>query len=398
MIAKNILFVPDNPACTIPTPPKREHQPTTALGGVGMPAALALDEFGSEVVAAFGDFAYHVGSSLTQKAGWRDVDVRLILADDEYEKQGYGDPAQPWQSQKWRATVSAWSAYGRHLTGLPIDFQVQQQTRANAEHSGPRSCIGAVPLRVRQPRDLAAGVRYAADQLRGLGYATAVHSTANAMDAEADRLERENTHLGSTASAEVHPLPGEPDGYRGLEPCPFCGMEALPSLVASDPTATCSNKECFMHGQWMPSPNWNTRRNGIDATELIASHKALLDAIVDNCNRPQGEGEPTVKHDWVALFRRCDRAVQAVTAWQDSPSRETGGATAPHKAIPVATGVEADVCRDIAERQARGIAKYKTTVADNPLTLRQWLQHAYEEALDLAVYLKRTTETKGPKP
>jgi hypothetical protein len=54
-----------------------------------------------------------------------------------------------------------------------------------------------------------------------------------------------------------------------------------------------------------------------------------------------------------------------------------------------ATGIEAQVCADIADRQARGIAKYGTTVADNPLSLKQWLQHAYEETLDKAVYLKR---------
>lgn len=54
-----------------------------------------------------------------------------------------------------------------------------------------------------------------------------------------------------------------------------------------------------------------------------------------------------------------------------------------------ATGTEAQVCRDIADRQARGIAKYGTTVADNPLTQQQWLQHMYEELLDGAVYAKR---------
>lgn len=56
---------------------------------------------------------------------------------------------------------------------------------------------------------------------------------------------------------------------------------------------------------------------------------------------------------------------------------------------PVATGIEAEVCADIAQRQAHGINKYGTTVADNPLELRAWLQHAYEESLDLPIYLKR---------
>ena len=53
------------------------------------------------------------------------------------------------------------------------------------------------------------------------------------------------------------------------------------------------------------------------------------------------------------------------------------------------SGVEADVCADIAARQQKGIAKYGVTVADNPLKLKEWLQHAYEETLDKAIYLKR---------
>jgi len=52
-------------------------------------------------------------------------------------------------------------------------------------------------------------------------------------------------------------------------------------------------------------------------------------------------------------------------------------------------GIEALVCADIARRQALGIAKYGTTVAENPLELRQWLQHQYEELLDAAVYTRR---------
>lgn len=53
------------------------------------------------------------------------------------------------------------------------------------------------------------------------------------------------------------------------------------------------------------------------------------------------------------------------------------------------SGIEAKVCADIAARQRMGLLKYGTTVADNPLSLKKWLQHAYEECLDQAVYLKR---------
>jgi len=56
------------------------------------------------------------------------------------------------------------------------------------------------------------------------------------------------------------------------------------------------------------------------------------------------------------------------------------------------TGTELRVCQDIAERQQKGMAKYGVTVEGNPLTLRQWLQHAYEETLDKAVYLRRAIE------
>ena len=60
------------------------------------------------------------------------------------------------------------------------------------------------------------------------------------------------------------------------------------------------------------------------------------------------------------------------------------------------TGTEARVCADIAKRQALGINKYGCTVATNPLELREWLQHAYEEALDQAIYLKRAIEEIDP--
>lgn len=52
-------------------------------------------------------------------------------------------------------------------------------------------------------------------------------------------------------------------------------------------------------------------------------------------------------------------------------------------------GIEAMVCTEIAARQGKGVAKYGTTVAENPLSLREWLQHALEECLDQAVYLRR---------
>lgn len=45
---------------------------------------------------------------------------------------------------------------------------------------------------------------------------------------------------------------------------------------------------------------------------------------------------------------------------------------------------------DLLHRSQIGIAKYGTTLERTDLTLRDWLQHAYEECLDQANYLKRS--------
>lgn len=123
---------------------------------VGFPATLKLHEFGSQVIEAFGGhMPFHVGSSLKEKRGWRDVDVRLILPDDEYAAMGLGDPKQQQQNGKWVALCRAFSALGQEMTGLPIDFQIQQMTAANSEFCNrakdPRSALGIVPLRVGEP-------------------------------------------------------------------------------------------------------------------------------------------------------------------------------------------------------------------------------------------------------
>lgn len=53
------------------------------------------------------------------------------------------------------------------------------------------------------------------------------------------------------------------------------------------------------------------------------------------------------------------------------------------------SGIEAIVCADIARRQATGIRKYGQTVSENPATLKEWMQHSYEERLDDVIYTRR---------
>ena len=48
------------------------------------------------------------------------------------------------------------------------------------------------------------------------------------------------------------------------------------------------------------------------------------------------------------------------------------------------------VREDLLQRSQVGIKKYNTTLERTDLDLEDWLQHAYEECLDMANYLKRS--------
>ena len=52
----------------------------------------------------------------------------------------------------------------------------------------------------------------------------------------------------------------------------------------------------------------------------------------------------------------------------------------------------ASVIMDLKIREERGLATYGTTMDRKDLSKKEWLQHAYEEALDLALYLKKLME------
>lgn len=76
--------------------------------------------------------------------------------------------------------------------------------------------------------------------------------------------------------------------------------------------------------------------------------------------------------------------------------RAMGAETMTERPAPCTT-VEA-VRADLHRRAEFGMAKYGQSVADNPLSLREWLNHVYEETLDKAVYLKRAIEELDRKP
>lgn len=53
-----------------------------------------------------------------------------------------------------------------------------------------------------------------------------------------------------------------------------------------------------------------------------------------------------------------------------------------------------EVITDLIAREKMGRIKYGVTVDKANLSEQEWLNHAYEEALDFAIYLKRLMQLK----
>jgi len=88
------------------------------------------------VRAAFGHGPYLVGSA-TEHAGFRDVDLRVIMPDDEFDALFAG------RAMVWSITCQAISHMLADWSGLPIDFQIQRMTEANEKYpDGPRHPMG----------------------------------------------------------------------------------------------------------------------------------------------------------------------------------------------------------------------------------------------------------------
>ncbi len=87
------------------------------------------------IVEAFGHHPYLVGSA-RQRPDFRDVDVRSILPDDEF------DAIFTEREFFWSLVCLAISVYLSGVTGLPVDFQIQRQTEANEKFPGERSALG----------------------------------------------------------------------------------------------------------------------------------------------------------------------------------------------------------------------------------------------------------------
>lgn len=107
-----------------------------ATGGfIGPAAQYNLNLAMIAVTDVFGFSCYHVGSSL-DRADYRDVDVRCMLADDEFDDLF---KSRPGFEKLMAVVVSEWL---KQRTGLNIDFQFQRTTEANAEFDSHRNAVG----------------------------------------------------------------------------------------------------------------------------------------------------------------------------------------------------------------------------------------------------------------
>ena len=60
--------------------------------------------------------------------------------------------------------------------------------------------------------------------------------------------------------------------------------------------------------------------------------------------------------------------------------------------------IEEEVCFKILKRSETGKAKYGVTMERQDLSRLEWLKHAQEEAMDLAVYLEKLINEEESKP
>lgn len=118
----------------------REHRKNHVSPiGLGMPNWLLLNQFGAMVQSAFVYYPFLVGSALITKTP-RDIDIRLILPDSNFESL-YGKDLNK-HLTGWATTCIVWSAYGTQMVGKPVDFQIVPWSHVQAYKAFPKLMIG----------------------------------------------------------------------------------------------------------------------------------------------------------------------------------------------------------------------------------------------------------------
>lgn len=117
------------------------------LSSLGPSQSSVLGMFGRVVRDAWQATPYQVGSSLRDGEIPRDIDVRVMIPEVEFRLRFPGTPPERRHvCAQWRAHMMVWSEWGRHLTGLPIDFQVEPVEDANERFPDERRQPIGLPL------------------------------------------------------------------------------------------------------------------------------------------------------------------------------------------------------------------------------------------------------------
>lgn len=117
---------------------------------IGAPAIFLLETAARNINEAFGGFGCYLVGSALERPTFRDVDVRYIMKDEQFNDlfPDAGADGNWEHDPRWLLLTTAISAHMSKATGLPIDFQFQPMTHANARHTGDRHALG---MRFRSP-------------------------------------------------------------------------------------------------------------------------------------------------------------------------------------------------------------------------------------------------------
>lgn len=113
---------------------------------VGAPACFELEMACQHLHEAFGGYGIYLVGSALERSDWRDIDVRMIMPDDEFDalfpncrERGI------WEfNPRWLIMTVSISEWLSKRTGLPVDFQFQPASHANERHKGPRNALGLI--------------------------------------------------------------------------------------------------------------------------------------------------------------------------------------------------------------------------------------------------------------
>jgi hypothetical protein len=89
-----------------------------------------LEHACSVVADGLGHPPYLVGSS-TESSDYRDVDLRVIMPDDEFDRLFTSTGSAAFPGGLWGLLCLSVGQLLSDMTGLPIDFQIQRMTEAN---------------------------------------------------------------------------------------------------------------------------------------------------------------------------------------------------------------------------------------------------------------------------